>query len=113
MQHVALLVIAKEPLPGAAKTRLRPPCSPQQAATPATAALLDTLAAVALTPARRKVLVFGGDARRWCPDGFEVISQRDVDTIGDARAVALQAPDSRFAQALASIDRSTPVWVDR
>lgn len=38
---------------------------------------------------------------------------RDVDTIGDARAVALQAPDYRFAQALASIDRSTPVWVDR
>ncbi len=72
MQHVALLVIAKEPLPGAAKTRLCPPCSPQQAATLATAALLDTLA-----------------------------------------AVALQAPDSRFAQALASIDRSTPVWVDR
>ncbi|MGI8412064.1 MAG: TIGR04282 family arsenosugar biosynthesis glycosyltransferase [Solirubrobacteraceae bacterium] len=75
---VALLVIAKEPLPGAAKTRLCPPCSPAQAAALAQAALLDTLDAVALTPARRKVLVFEGDARRWRRDGFEVIFQRGV-----------------------------------
>ncbi|MGI8430137.1 MAG: TIGR04282 family arsenosugar biosynthesis glycosyltransferase [Solirubrobacteraceae bacterium] len=74
----ALIVIAKEPLPGVAKTRLSPPCSPDQAAALAQAALLDTLEAVARTPAQRRVLVFEGDARRWRTGGFEVIPQRGV-----------------------------------
>ena len=33
---------------------------------------------------------------------------RDVDTIEDARAVALEAPGSRFAATLASIERQAP-----
>ncbi|OEV21105.1 glycosyltransferase, partial [Streptomyces nanshensis] len=45
-----LLVIAKEPLPGRAKTRLCPPCTPQQAARLAAAALHDTLEAVRAMP---------------------------------------------------------------
>lgn len=73
---VALLVIAKEPVPGRAKTRLCPPCSPVQAASLARAALLDTLEVVQRTPASRRVLVFEGDAQRWGRDGFEVIAQR-------------------------------------
>lgn len=76
MESVALLVIAKEPLPGRAKTRLTPPCTPAQAAQLAQAALLDTLDAVERTPAGRKVLIFEGDARRWRRAGFEVIRQR-------------------------------------
>jgi rSAM/selenodomain-associated transferase 1 len=76
VDNVALLVIAKEPLPGRAKTRLTPPCSPAQAAELAGAALLDTLDAVARTPAERKVLIFAGDPTRWRPPGFEVIPQR-------------------------------------
>jgi rSAM/selenodomain-associated transferase 1 len=77
MNHdVALLVIAKEPLPGRAKTRLCPPCTPTEAACLAAAALEDTLAAVAATPASRRVLVFEGDGERWCPPGFELILQR-------------------------------------
>jgi hypothetical protein len=76
MEPVALLVIAKQPLPGRAKTRLTPPCTPGEAALLAGAALLDTLDAVDRTPAARKVLVFEGDARRWRRDGFEVIRQR-------------------------------------
>ena len=76
MSEVALLVIAKEPLPGRAKTRLSPPCTPVQAAALAEAALRDTLEVVARTPAPRKVLVFDGNARRFAPDGFEVIPQR-------------------------------------
>ena len=60
---VALLVIAKAPLPGRVKTRLCPPCTGEQATRVAGAALLDTLATVASTPASRRVLVFddGGD----------------------------------------------------
>ena len=76
MKSVALLVIAKEPLPGRAKTRLTPPCSLVQAAELARASLLDTLDVVTRTPAARKVLVFEGDARRWRREGFEVMPQR-------------------------------------
>ncbi len=79
--EIALLVIAKAPLPGYAKTRLCPPCTAEQAAALAQAALLDTLAVVARTPVARRVLVFddaGFDdaAQSWCPDGFELIAQR-------------------------------------
>jgi rSAM/selenodomain-associated transferase 1 len=74
--NVALLVIAKEPLPGRAKTRLTPPCTPAQAARLAEAALLDTLDAVERAPATRRVLVFEGDARRFQRPGFEVVAQR-------------------------------------
>lgn len=76
MESVALLLIAKEPLPGRAKTRLSPPCSAEQAARLAQASLLDTIDVVARTPAARKVLVFEGDARRWRRRGFELIPQR-------------------------------------
>jgi hypothetical protein len=76
VDSVALLVIAKEPLPGRAKTRLTPPCSPVQAARLAAASLEDTLDAVERTPAERKVLIFEGDPRNWRRPGFEVIPQR-------------------------------------
>ncbi|HWF23896.1 MAG TPA: TIGR04282 family arsenosugar biosynthesis glycosyltransferase [Solirubrobacteraceae bacterium] len=76
MDSVALLVIAKEPLPGRAKTRLTPPCTPAQAARLAEAALNDTLDVVAKTPAARKVLIFEGNPQTWRRPGFEVIAQR-------------------------------------
>ena len=79
MLDPALLVIAKEPLPGRAKTRLCPPCTPEQAASLAGCALRDTLAVVGRTPARRRVLVFDGDGERWRPPGFELIAQRGED----------------------------------
>jgi uncharacterized protein len=73
----ALLVIAKAPAPGRAKTRLTPPCTARQAAELATAALGDTLAAVARARrARRRVLVLDGSPGAWLPDGFRVIPQR-------------------------------------
>jgi uncharacterized protein len=76
MTSAALLVIAKDPVPGRAKTRLTPPCSPAQAASLARASLLDTLEVVARTPARRRVLVLDGDPRGWRLAGFDVIPQR-------------------------------------
>jgi rSAM/selenodomain-associated transferase 1 len=78
VNEIALMVIAKEPMPGRAKTRLSPPCTPVEAATLAEAALLDTLEVVARTPAARKVLVFDGNPRRFAHDGLEVIPQRGV-----------------------------------
>lgn len=71
-----LVVIAKEPLPGQVKTRLCPPCTPEQAADIAEAGLADTLSAVAATPASRRVLALDGRIGPWLPPGFDVVSQR-------------------------------------
>ncbi|WP_028798707.1 TIGR04282 family arsenosugar biosynthesis glycosyltransferase [Streptomyces sp. 142MFCol3.1] len=70
-----LLVIAKEPRPGRVKTRLTPPFTPREAATLAEAALVDTLRAVAATPAARRVLVLDGAPGAWLPPGFDVVPQ--------------------------------------
>jgi rSAM/selenodomain-associated transferase 1 len=76
---VSLLVIAKSPQPGRAKTRLSPPCSPAHAASIARAALADTLEALATVRARRHRLVLDGPAGPWVPDRFEVVPQRGGD----------------------------------
>ena len=57
----ALLVIAKAPVPGFAKTRLCPPAPPGQAADIAAAALLDTLDAVFRVPGAAPVVAMTGD----------------------------------------------------
>jgi len=73
----SLLVLAKEPVAGRVKTRLTPPCSPEQAASLALAALSDTLAAaLAVARAGRRVLVLDGEPGPWLPEGFEVGAQR-------------------------------------
>lgn len=93
MTSIALLVIAKEPLPGRAKTRLTPPCSADEAAVLAGAALADTIDVVARTPAARKVLVFEGDPRRWRRDDFELLPQRG-EGLGERLAAAFQDIDA-------------------
>ena len=83
----ALLVIAKTPVPGRVKTRLTPPCTPEQAARLAAAALLDTLAAAARAGrAGRRLLVLDGAPGDWVPRGFTVLPQR-----GDGLAARLAA----------------------
>jgi rSAM/selenodomain-associated transferase 1 len=71
-----LLVIAKAPVAGRSKTRLCPPCTPEQAAALAEAALVDTLAAVADTACGGRTLVLDGPRGDWLPDCFEVVPQR-------------------------------------
>ncbi len=83
----ALIVIAKAPVAGRVKTRLCPPCTPQQAATLAEAALADTLTAVAATPVARRVCVLDGEPGPWLPDGIEVVAQRG-DGLGQRLAAA-------------------------
>jgi hypothetical protein len=56
-----LLVVAKAPVPGFAKTRLCPPATPEQAAEIAAAALLDTLEAVSATRDAVPVVAMTGD----------------------------------------------------
>jgi len=87
VETVALLVIAKEPVPGRVKTRLTPPCTPAEAAELARAAILDTIDVVSRTPVARRVLVFDGDQRDWRPKGFELVAQRG-DGLGERLAAA-------------------------
>ncbi|HEY5852515.1 MAG TPA: DUF2064 domain-containing protein [Aldersonia sp.] len=61
---VAVLVVAKAPVAGQAKTRLSPPLSPREAARLAAAALLDTLAAAAAARVRRRIVALTGDLDR-------------------------------------------------
>jgi hypothetical protein len=68
--------MAKAPVPGRVKTRLCPPCTPEEAAAVAEAALADTLDAVARCGAARRILALEGEPGPWLPAGFEVIEQR-------------------------------------
>jgi uncharacterized protein len=100
----ALIVLAKAPVPGRVKTRLCPPFTPRQAAELATAALADTLAAVAATPGvTRRVLVLEGAPGPWVPDGFELIAQR-----GDGLDERLAAAFADVAQPALLVGMDTP-----
>ena len=68
-------MLAKEPVPGRAKTRLCPPCTPQSAAALAAAALADTLAAGCASAADRVVLALDGRPGDWCPPGVMIVDQ--------------------------------------
>lgn len=59
--RASILVVAKAPVPGLAKTRLSPAVLPEQAADIAAAALLDTLDAVLATPGVVPVVALTGD----------------------------------------------------
>jgi uncharacterized protein len=72
---VTLIVIAKAPRPGRSKTRLCPPCTPEQAARLAESALEDTLSAVSATPGVRRVVALDGPPGRWLGPGFDVVPQ--------------------------------------
>ncbi|MCI2422665.1 DUF2064 domain-containing protein [Saccharopolyspora sp. K220] len=61
MSTTALLVVAKAPVPGLAKTRLCPPATHEEAAHIAAASLLDTLDAVVRTPGVQPVVAMTGD----------------------------------------------------
>lgn len=96
--EVSLIVIAKEPRPGHAKTRLIPDLGAEGAAAVAAACLADTLHAVADASATRRVLVLDGEPGDWLPDaGFEILPQRSGDL--DVR-LAAAFEDSGAAPAL-------------
>ncbi|WUN35633.1 DUF2064 domain-containing protein [Kitasatospora sp. NBC_00315] len=57
------------------KTRLTPPCTPEQAASLAEAALRDTLRTLDAVPAGRRLLVLDGEPGPWLPGGWQVLPQ--------------------------------------
>ncbi|BDZ49573.1 glycosyl transferase [Frondihabitans sucicola] len=71
----ALVVIAKECLPGKVKTRLHPPLTLEQAALVASASLSDTLETLSALPASRRILLFDGENPPADAAGYEVVPQ--------------------------------------
>jgi rSAM/selenodomain-associated transferase 1 len=98
-----VLVMAKAPVPGRVKTRLCPPCTPEQAAAIAEAALADTLDAVALCGADRRVVALDGAPGPWLPVGFEVVAQ-----VGSTFADRLDAAWSTMTGPTLQIGMDTP-----
>ncbi|BBU24377.1 TIGR04282 family arsenosugar biosynthesis glycosyltransferase [Mycobacterium xenopi] len=96
---VTVLVVAKAPVPGRAKTRLAAAVGDRVAAEIAAAALLDTLDAVASAPVAARVLALAGELDRAAHaaeirqriDSFTVIAQRGnsfADRLANAHADA-------------------------
>lgn len=109
-----VIVIAKAPVPGRSKTRLTPPCTPEQAADLAEAALADTLDTVLACSAQRRVLVLDGEVgsdASWLPPGFDVIPQRG-NGLGERLAAAFE--DTGDAAFLVGMDtpQLTPALID-
>lgn len=99
---VTVLVVAKAPAPGVAKTRLAEAVGPEVAADIAAAALLDTLDAVASAPVTARVVALTGDLDAACRTDeirarladFTVIPQRGTgfaDRLANAHADAVVA----------------------
>ena len=111
----ALIVIAKEPVPGRVKTRLVPPLTDSEAAHLARAALSDTLRVASAADARQRVLALDGRPGPWLPRGWRVVAQPtgalDVRLVaafgaassGPALLIGMDTPQVRSAQ-LAAFD---------
>ena len=87
-REVTIIVLAKLPIAGRAKTRMCPPCSPVQAADIAEAALFDTLTAVSCARTQQPSLVgrvvvclerLGIEPPPWITDAGRVIDQCEGD----------------------------------
>jgi len=72
---VTVVVLAKRPRAGAVKTRLCPPCAPEEAARLAAASLHDTLAHVRAAAVAARIVAV--DEPEWFPEppGFRVVAQ--------------------------------------
>jgi rSAM/selenodomain-associated transferase 1 len=76
MSSAAVIVIAKEPRPGAVKTRLTPPLAPDEAAALAAAAIHDTVRAASASTAGRVVVALDGTPGPWLGDfPVEIVAQ--------------------------------------
>ncbi len=82
-----LVVLAKAPVPGRAKTRLCPPCTPEEAARVADAALRDTLDVAGRSAADRVALVLDGGPVAGLEPALAVVAQRG-DGLGERLAAA-------------------------
>lgn len=89
----ALVVVAKEPVPGRTKTRLCPPFTPESAAEFYGCLMLDTLGLVARLDVADHTVAYTPDSargyfERLAPNGFRLVPQRGSD-LGERLANAL------------------------
>lgn len=75
LPRMFVLVVAKEPVAGRVKTRLCPPCTPEQAASLAEAALADTLEAAVSSGADEVAVALDGQPGPWLPSGVRTFAQ--------------------------------------
>jgi len=99
-----LLVLAKVPISGRVKTRLCPPCTPDQAAAIAEAALADTLDAVRAADVPRRVIAFDQEST---VDGFDVIQQHG-DGLAERIAHAFADTSAQSIEPIVQIGMDTP-----
>jgi uncharacterized protein len=76
MSERTVIVMAKAPVPGRVKTRCCPPCTAEQAASLAEAALRDTLTTILASRVGRCVIALDGERGPWLEAGIAVIAQR-------------------------------------
>ena len=93
MSRTQVIVITKAPVPGRSKTRLTPPCTPDQAAGIAAAAVGDTLDTVRAAPVAGRIVALDGLPGSLDLEGFAVVPQVEGD-LGTRLAAA-------FADAMA------------
>lgn len=114
MLPATVLVVAKAPIPGLAKTRLAADLGAETAADIAAAALLDTLDAVAAAPVQHRVVAMTGDLSHACRSAeivdrladFAVIAQRG-DDFAD-RLVHAHEDAAAFGLPVVQIGMDTP-----
>ena len=102
-----LLVITKAPVAGKSKTRLSPPCTPDQAAEIAAAAVGDTLDTVRATAVQRRVVALDGAPGDLDLSGCVVVPQVDGDLgtrLAHAFADAMGTPDGDLPTLLIGMD---------
>ena len=107
MTRTQLLVITKAPVPGRSKTRLTPPCTPEQAAAIAAAAVGDTLDAVRATTVDRRVVALDGEPGELDLTGCVVVPQVEGDLgtrLAAAFAAAMSGPDADRPTLLIGMD---------
>jgi glycosyltransferase A (GT-A) superfamily protein (DUF2064 family) len=116
MSRTQVLVITKAPVPGRSKTRLSPPCTPEQAAGIAAAAVGDTLDAVRAAPVAHRLVALDGAPCELELEGFTVVPQPDGD-LGTrlAAAFADAMPDGSVPTLLIGMDtpQVTPELLSR
>jgi hypothetical protein len=120
---VTLALIAKSPDPGRVKTRLCPPCTLDEAADIARAAVLDTVDVMCNVTCARRLLAIDGPTPDGIPADFEVIAQRGEglderlaalfdDVGGPCVVIAMDTPQVTpvlLGEAVAGLERSDAV----
>jgi uncharacterized protein len=117
---VVVLVVAKAPVPGLAKTRLAASVGDRAAADIAAAALLDTLDAVAAADVQARVVALTGDLNRASAAGeirsrladFTVVPQRGADFAERLANAHVDAADAAGGLPVLQIGMDTPQVTD-